>query len=137
MRTIKSHFTVLETLDTVFDRYFVAADESGQNQKYLHYASARVFNNVDPVTRASAVAMTAPNAYLTTVSGTAAMTTIDLPWLGFTGTIAFRPTAAFTGATGGTGTSSAGAIGLAFTAVIGKVLFLTFDGSLWWPSYTS
>lgn len=117
---------------------FVAADEAGQSAKFGTIANARVFNNVDPVTRASvAGAQPAPVAYLTTISGTNALTSIDLPWLGFTGTIAFRPTAAFTGATGGTSTSSTGAIGLAFTAVIGKVLFLTYDGALWYPSYTS
>jgi hypothetical protein len=92
---------------------------------------------VDPVTRASAVAMPASVAGITTVSGTAALSTIDLPWAGFTGSIRYIPTAAFTGVTGGTATDVAKPIGLAFTAVIGKVLEMTFDGVKWYPSYTA
>lgn len=130
-------FYWLNRLNELNDKNYVALPESGQNQKYKNYADSRVLANVDPVTRASAIAMTAPQAYLSTISGTAAMTTIELPWLGFTGTIAYRPTAAFTGATGGTLTSSNGPIGLAFTAVVGRVLFMTFDGALWYPSYVS
>lgn len=95
------------------------------------------FGVVDPVTRASTTAMPASVALVTTVSGTVALTTIDLPWPGFTGTIQYIPTAAFTGATNGTATDTAKKIGLAFTAVTGKVLHLTFDGSLWYPSYVS
>ena len=93
------------------------------------------FGVVDPVTVASAVAMTPSRALITTVSGTAAMATIDLPWPGFTGEIKYIPTAAFTGVTGGTATDTAKPIGLAFTAVIGKVLTMAFDGLKWWPSY--
>ncbi len=91
----------------------------------------------DLTTRASAIAMPAPNALITTVSGTAAMTTIGIPWPAFTGVIKYIPTAAFTGATGGTATATALPIGLAFTAVIGKVLDLTCDGIKWYPSYVS
>jgi hypothetical protein len=114
-----------------------ATDETGQGQKFQPWANSRFYQNVNPTTVASAVAQPNPEAYLTTVSGTAAMATIGLPYIGFTGTIAFRPTAAFTGVTGGTSTSLVGAIGLAFTAVVGKVLFMTYDGSLWWPSYVA
>lgn len=135
MRTIKSHFTVLETLDSIFDKHFAATDDTGQSIRFSPIANSRVLANVDPVTVASAVTHPAPLAYLSTISGTAAMSTIGLPYIGFTGTIAFRPTAAFTGVTGGTSTSLVGAIGLAFTAVIGKVLFMTYDGALWYPSY--
>jgi len=92
---------------------------------------------VDATTRASAIAHPAPKALITTVSGTAQMTTIGIPWPGFTGIIIFIPTAAFTGATGGTITATAGPIGLAFTAVTGKILILAWDGALWWPSYVS
>lgn len=93
------------------------------------------FGVVDPVTRASAVAQAAPKALITTVSGTAALTTIDLPWPGFTGFIILIPTAAFTGATGGTATDTSKPIGLAFTAVVGKALMMVFDGTKWWPNY--
>ena len=90
-----------------------------------------------PATVASAIAMSAPTARITTVSGTAEMTTIAIPWPNFTGSIVYIPTAAFTGATGGTATATAKPIGKAFTAVAGKALELYFDGSLWYPSYTS
>lgn len=92
---------------------------------------------VNPVTVASAIAHPAPTAFVTTVSGTAEMTTIGLPWQGFTGAICFIPTQAFTGAIGGTATATAKPIGKAFTAVAGKALFMVFDGTLWYPSYTS
>ena len=92
---------------------------------------------VDPITRASAIAMPAPVARITTVSGTAEMTTIGIPWPGFTGSIVFIPTGAFTGATGGTATATAKPIGKAFTAVAGKALELYCDGLNWYPSYTS
>lgn len=95
------------------------------------------FGVVDPVTAASAATMPAPKARVTTVSGTAQITLIPLPWTGFTGTISYIPTGAFTGATGGSATAVNKPVGLAFTAVIGKVLELTFDGTLWYPSYTS
>lgn len=94
--------------------------------------------NVDPLTEASAIAMSIYYG-ITKVSGTAEMTTIAVP-AGFRGTIALIPTGAFTGATGGTaaydGTSDTIPIGKAFTAVAGKVLYLTTDGLLWYPSYT-
>jgi hypothetical protein len=133
-------FFWLNRLNPLYDKNYVyaAADEAGQNQNFLAIANSRVFNNIDPVVRASvAGAQPAPVAYLTVISGTNQLTSIDLPWLGFTGTIAFRPTGAFTGATGGTSTSSTGAIGLAFTAVVGKILLMTYDGALWYPSYVS
>lgn len=89
---------------------------------------------------ASAVAMPAPLAAIQRVSGTAAMTTIGLPWPDFEGQVHFIPTAAFTGATGGAAaTTLAAPIGLAFTAVVGKVLTLTFLRStgLWYPNYVA
>lgn len=136
MRTIKSHFTVLETLDTIFDRLYDTNDQA--SYKFAPVSNSRVLGNVDPVVRASvAGAQPAPVAYLTVISGALALTTIGLPWEGFTGTIALRPTGAFTGAIGGTSTALVGAIGLAFTAVVGKILFMTYDGALWYPSYTA
>jgi hypothetical protein len=88
-------------------------------------------------TVASAIAQPAPTSYITVVSGTAELTTIVLPWAGFAGTVCFIPTGAFTGATGGTASATAGAIGKAFTAVAAKALFLTYVPStgLWYPSY--
>lgn len=92
--------------------------------------------NISGGTVASAVAMPAPTGFLTIVSGTAAITTIALPYPGFEGMIAFRPTGIFTGATGG---AAGTAIGIAFTAVVGKILYMYFDKAtgLWYPSYLS
>ena len=92
---------------------------------------------VDIVTVASTTAMPAPRALVSTVSGTVAVTTIAIPWPGFTGVIKYIPTGAFTGATGGTATDTAKPVGLAFTAVVGRVLELVFDGTKWYPSYVS
>lgn len=85
---------------------------------------------------ASAAAMPAPTGKQTRVSGTTEITTIALPYAGFEGTIIYIPTGIFTGATGG---AAGTAIGLAFTAVVGKPLRLTFvrAAGLWYPSYTS
>lgn len=79
----------------------------------------------------------APSAYLSAVTGALAVTLIPLPYDGFHGTIALRPLGAFTGATGGVATAVNKPIGLAFTAVVGRILFLTYDPSsgLWYPSY--
>ena len=92
---------------------------------------------VDPTTVASTTAMPAPLAMVSTVSGSTAITTIGIPWPGFTGFIKYIPTGAFTGATGGVATASALPIGLAFTAVVGRVLELTCDGKKFYPSYVS
>lgn len=94
--------------------------------------------NIKGADLASAATM-APTHYLHLVSGTTEITLITLPYTGFAGTIAFRPTGAFTGATSGTATALNKKIGLAFTAVTGKILFLTYDpvSELWYPSYTS
>lgn len=80
-----------------------------------------------------------PTHYLHRITGALAITLIPLPYPGFAGTIAIVPTGAFTGATGGVATATNKPIGLAFTAVVGKVLFLTYAPAqgLWYPSYTA
>lgn len=90
-----------------------------------------------PVIASAAGLIAAPTAKVHHVSGTAAITLIPLPYAGFQGTIIFIPDAIFTGATGGVATATNFPIGLAFTAVVGKPLHLTFDGSFWYPSYTA
>lgn len=93
----------------------------------------------DSVVVASANDMPAPNAFLSIVSGTTQINRITLPWPGFGGMIAYRPTGIFTGATGGTASGLLMPIGLAFTAVVGKIQYMMFDPTtnLWYPSYTS
>ncbi len=76
---------------------------------------------------ASATTIT-PTAQIFHVTGTTAIATINLPWTGFTGELRLIPDAAFT-------TTTAGNIALASTAVINKVLTMTFDGTKWYPSY--
>lgn len=87
----------------------------------------------------ASAATIAPTNYIHVVSGSAQITLITLPYVGFSGTIAFQPTGAFTGATGGTPTATDKAVGLAFTAVVGKTLFMTYvpSAGLWYPSYTA
>lgn len=64
------------------------------------------------------------------VTGTNAIATINLPWPGFAGQLALIPDAAFT-------TTAAGNIAKASTAVIGQVLYMTYDynAGKWYPSY--
>jgi hypothetical protein len=87
---------------------------------------------------ASAVAMPAPGALIERVSGTAAMSTLGLPWPDFEGYVIFLPTAIFTWVTGGAAaTTLAAPFALAGSAVVGKALhfvFLRLTG-LWYPSY--
>lgn len=70
----------------------------------------------------------APTGGIFHVTGTTQITTISLPRTGFTGSIQIIPDAAFTTATGGN-------IALASTAVVGRVLTMTYDGTSWYPSY--
>jgi hypothetical protein len=81
---------------------------------------------------ASAIAMPAPTQLITTVSGTAAMTTLGIPWPGFTGIVIFIPTGIVTAATGGTATSAALPFGAAYTFTVNIPTFLVCDGSNWW-----
>lgn len=84
-------------------------------------------------------AIASPTNYIHRITGTLAITLIPIPYPGFAGTIAIVPTEIFTGATGGVATSTNKPIGLAFTAVVGKTLFLTYlpAQGLWYPSYTA
>jgi len=95
---------------------------------------------VEGATLASSASVSlAVTSYIHAVSGTAEQLLIDIPYAGFAGTIALRPTGTFTGATTGTATATAKKIGLAFTAVVGKILYMTYVPStaLWYPSYTA
>ena len=62
------------------------------------------------------------------ISGTNAITAWGNPTPDFVGTICIIPDAAFT-------TTATNNIAKATTAVANKALFITFDGSLWYPSY--
>jgi hypothetical protein len=70
----------------------------------------------------------APSGPIFHVTGTNTINTIGLPYAGFTGCIRIIPDAVFS-----TGTS--GNIAIASTAVVSKVLEMTYDGTKWYPSY--
>jgi hypothetical protein len=76
---------------------------------------------------ASAATIT-PTVYIFHVTGTTQITTINLPYTGWIGELSLIPDAIFT-------TATCGNISLGSTAVVGKVLHMTFDGSNWYPSY--
>lgn len=84
---------------------------------------------VNLVTIASAATL---NVYgvgnLIYVSGVAAIDTISGPYTSFRGSITIIPTGVFT-------TTAAGNIKIASTAVVGKALTMTYDGTYWYPSY--
>lgn len=62
------------------------------------------------------------------VSGVGLIQTISGPYTGFTGRAILIPTGAFALVTGGNIASAA-------TAVVNRPLDMTFDGTLWYPSY--
>lgn len=97
------------------------------------YHNGGLFGNIsDPVVQASSVLAIAPGYFITTVSGTSAITSITLPWAGFAGMICVLPTGVFTWTT-------ASNIGLAGTAVVGKALYFVYDpvAGKWYPSYVA
>lgn len=78
-----------------------------------------------PISSAASITLTSESHY---ISGTAAISTITAP-SGFMGrSVALLPVGAFT-------TTTTGNIGLATTAVYGKVLYMWWDNVKWWPSY--
>ena len=83
---------------------------------------------------ASAATIT-PTAETFSMSGTASVSLITLPWVGFVGTITIIPTGAFTLATGGAQAGNNYPITNASTAVVGKAMILAFDGAHWNASY--
>lgn len=73
-----------------------------------------------------------PTSGLFHVTGTSAISTINVPFTNFTGCITLIPDGVFTTTTGGN-------IALGSTAVVSRVLTMCYDGSgghsLWYPSY--
>lgn len=86
-----------------------------------------------PTTRPVGTALTSaatisPTEAIHHVTGTANVSTINVPYTGFTGKISFIPDGAFTWDT-------AGNIALAGTAVVNRLLEFVYDGTSWYPSY--
>lgn len=70
----------------------------------------------------------APTTALHHVTGAGSIQSITIPFAGFVGSITLIPDGAFTTVTGGN-------IAIASTAVVGKALTMTYDGTAWYPSY--
>lgn len=98
------------------------------NQQQMENYGNIMSPNVGP-TLASVAGVLALGLYYTQhISGALAITGFTPPFPDFVGTICIIPDGTFT-------TTTATNIGLASTAVVGKALFMTYDGSKWWPSY--
>ncbi len=93
--------------------------------------TSRQLNPFSPHSVGAAVASGAtitPTGEFFHVTGTSAIATINPPF-GFNGPyMCAIPDAIFT-------TNTAGNVGLASTAVVGRLLCWMYDGSKWWPSY--
>lgn len=125
-RKIITYDTTADTLsiaNTANTKNIWTLDDSG-NMSNTGYFKQGVGASV---ASASTIAPTGP---IFPVSGTTTISTISLPYPGFTGTIRIIPTGAVPFTTGGN-------IAKAFTATAGQQLDMTFDGSLWQPSYTT
>ena len=127
----------------------IVLDNYGQAKFWLNNVTAYRFNllnavgvqqahypvdNISPnsivvgisVAYASTITPTGSIFHLTTTAG--AVATINVPYTGFIGQITIIPDVAFT-------TTTAGNIALASTAVVGKAMIMTYDGTKWYPSY--
>ncbi len=95
-----------------------------------NYVGGRQNALVAGVTQASGDLVLVPIAGVTFMSGTGAVVNITVPYTGFQGTVRVVPTGNFTWTT-------AGNIGLAGTAVTGRVLEFTYVPATgkWYPSY--
>ena len=78
----------------------------------------------------TAAATITPTGLIFPVSGSGAITTINLPYTGFLGQITVLPAAGSTWTT-----ATGGNIALGSTAVVAKALHLTWSGTAWYPSY--
>lgn len=102
----------------------------GSEANHQHYANPgglqkNIYGGVVPSVAGSLVLP--GDALIYTISGTAAITGITVPYTGFTGFIILIPSGIFTW-------TAAGNIGLAGTAVVGKAIIMAYDGTKWWPS---
>ena len=98
------------------------SDPGDNNLLVDGYSAIAVGGNV-----ASGTTIT-PTGAIFHVTGVTAIATINLPFTGFTGSITIIPDGIFA-------TTTAGNIALISTAVVSKVLIMTYDGTKWYPSY--
>lgn len=111
----------IESQQTIFNNY----DAGG-----VLVTSTTPANYVKATTSAtaSATTITAENPIFH-VSGTVTIQQINLPYVGFTGSITIIPDGVFALSTAG------GNIGKNTNSIVGQALILTYDGAKWWPSY--
>ncbi len=128
----------------VFIGYQAGYSEAGNDKLYINNSNATLplitgdfvtrfvkINGYFAKTVGAAVASAAtitPTGMIFHVTGTTAITTINLPYAGFTGSITIIPDAAFT-------TGTAGNIAVTTNAAISKAITFTYDGTKWYPSY--
>ena len=80
------------------------------------------------VTATTAANSITPTGKVFHVTGATPIQYIVVPYSGFIGSRTIIPDSAYTTITGGN-------IGIASTAVVGKIMIMTFDGTKWYPSY--
>ena len=120
--------------------------ETGTNKLYIansNTATPLIYGDFTPATSyvkingyiaktAGAVVVSAgtitPTGMVFHVSGANQITTINLPYVGFTGNITIIPDGAFS-------TNVAGNIAVATNAVVSRAIIFTYDGTKWYPSY--
>jgi hypothetical protein len=108
--------------------YFIVTVNAGQAYiESVEMAPQRILPTGGVVASASTIT---PSGLAFPLSGTAAISTINLPSLSFAGQVCAIPTGIWTTATGGN-------IALASTAIVGRQLCWTYlpGQSLWYPSY--
>jgi len=130
--TVVNNWTGAQVLDVLSTNISIVVS----NARFVNYTtSGSLYQNqllpntksIQSTTISSAISI-GPLSEICTVSGTNAIQTITPPYFGFIGSITIIPTGVFTTITGGN-------IAIGSTAVVGKSLVMTYDGSLWHPSY--
>ena len=113
-----------------FDRSYMTSDylTEGSSKLLMTTTERNKLANINAVGTAvaSETIITAPSTIFH-VTGTTAISTITIPYTGFTGKINIIPDGLFTLATGGN-------IYEAYTAAVGRVIELVYDGTSWYRS---
>lgn len=99
-----------------------ATKGDGEGALFAKWWSTKIGANV-----ASATTIT-PTGGTFHVTGTTTVSTINLPYTGFTGSITIIPDGVFS-------TNTSGNIALVSLSVVSRPLIMTYDGTSWYPSY--
>jgi hypothetical protein len=101
-------------------------DQPGGSWKFL-FGTNGILHQFKGANVTSAATIT-PSGYVCHVTAGNTISTINIPYAHFTGSIVLIPDNLWS-------TSTAGNIALATTAVVNKALTMTYDGTKWYPSY--